>query len=85
MAFIQVLIIIISILLVLVVLVQNSKGGGIASNFAGNTQIVGVKRQAELIEKITWGFIIALFVLCIATASFKGEVVNTKTKYGVEE
>lgn len=73
MVLISILIIIVSVLLVLVVLIQNSKGGGIASNYSSNTQVVGVKRQAEIIEKITWGLAAALFVLCIATAAFQNK------------
>lgn len=67
--FLTVLIILVSILLVLVVLVQNSKGGGIASNFAASNQVMGVQKTTEVVEKITWGLVIALVVLSI-TASF---------------
>lgn len=75
-----VLIMIVSVLLVLVVLIQNSKGGGIASNFASNTQVVGVKKQAEIIEKITWGLVSALIVLCIASAAFNGPTTVENNK-----
>lgn len=46
----------ISILLVIVVLIQKSKGGGLASNFAGSNQIMGVRRTTDFIEKATWTF-----------------------------
>ncbi len=72
---IAIIIIIISALLTLVVLIQNSKGGGIASNFASNTQVMGVKKQAEYIEKVTWVLIISLMLLCIgAGVGNKGAV-----------
>lgn len=72
-ALISVLIIICSILLILVVLVQNSKGGGLSSNFSSSNQVMGVKRTSELIEKITWGLVIGILVLCIAASfSMKG-------------
>jgi len=48
-----IILIIISILLVLIVLVQNSKGGGLASNFTGS-QVMGVRRTADFLEKATW-------------------------------
>lgn len=68
------LVIIIAALLVLIVLIQNSKGGGISSNFASNTQVVGVKRQAEMVEKITWWLAGIMLFLCIISASMgKGE------------
>ena len=45
--FISILILIASILLILIVLIQNSKGGGLASGFSSSNQIMGV-RTTEL-------------------------------------
>ena len=61
----------VSILLVLVVLSQSSKGG-ISSNFigAGASQMMGVKRTSDLLEKLTWGFAIGLVVLTLASNFF---------------
>jgi len=50
--FISVLILITCIILILVVLVQNSKGGGLASNFAGSNQFMGVRKTADFLEKL---------------------------------
>lgn len=66
--FITALILIASCLLILVVLVQNSKGGGLASNFAGSNQIMGVKKTTDFLEKATWTLAIALLVLSLTTA-----------------
>lgn len=63
--FVTILIIIVSILLVLIILVQNSKGGGLASGFSSSNQIMGVRRTADLLEKITWGMAIGLVTLCL--------------------
>jgi preprotein translocase subunit SecG len=63
--FILVLILVTSVLLTLVVLVQNSKGGGLASNFAGSNQIMGVRKTADFLEKATWSLAIALVVLSL--------------------
>ena len=41
---ITVLIFIACVLLILIVLVQNSKGGGLASNFQSTNQIMGVRK-----------------------------------------
>ena len=60
--------IIVCALLVLVILVQNSKGGGIQSQFGAATQIMGVKRGTEFIEKATWGLAITLIALSILMA-----------------
>ena len=68
--FIIVLIVIVALLLGVVVLIQNPKGGGLAMGFQGSTQIGGVQRTADFLEKATWVLAIALFVLCLASASF---------------
>ena len=59
----SILTIIVCSLLVLVILVQNSKGGGIQSQYGAATQIMGVKRGTEFIEKATWGLAIVLILL----------------------
>ncbi|NLA23904.1 MAG: preprotein translocase subunit SecG [Bacteroidales bacterium] len=64
----SVLVIIISVLLVLIVLVQNSKGGGLASNFGQGNQIMGVKKTADFLEKATWTLAIALLVVCLVAS-----------------
>jgi preprotein translocase subunit SecG len=60
---ISVLILITCVLLVLVVLVQNSKGGGLASNFSSSNQFMGVRKTADFLEKTTWTLAVVLLVL----------------------
>lgn len=67
-AFIIVLTVIIAVLLGLVVLVQNPKGGGLATGFQGAAQVGGVQRTADFLEKATWYLAIAMFVLCLISA-----------------
>jgi len=67
---ISVLIFIVCLLLILLVLVQNSKGGGLAANFSGSNQVMGVRKTTDFLEKATWTLIGALFVLCISAAAF---------------
>lgn len=62
---ISVLTIIVCIVLVLVVLVQNSKGGGLASNFASSNQVMGVRKTADFLEKATWVLAISLLALSL--------------------
>jgi preprotein translocase subunit SecG len=62
---VSVLILIASALMVLVVLVQNSKGGGLASNFASSNQYMGVRKTADFLEKTTWTLAIVLLVLSL--------------------
>ena len=64
---VSVLILIACILLILVVLVQNSKGGGLAANFGGSAQIMGVRKTADFLEKATWYLAVALLVLSLAS------------------
>ena len=68
MIIVAILVIIASIALGFFVLIQESKGGGLASSFASSNQIMGVRRTTDLVEKITWGLAIAIFVLCLAGA-----------------
>jgi preprotein translocase subunit SecG len=63
--FVSILILIVCVLLALVVLVQNSKGGGLASNFAGSSQIMSVRKTADFLEKATWTLAILLLVLSL--------------------
>ncbi len=68
--FITIIVVIASILLVGVVLIQNSKGGGLASSFQAQNQIMGVKKTTDFVEKATWFLVCVVVVLSIATAAF---------------
>ena len=46
-----ILAVIVAILLVLVVSIQESKGGGLASNFSASNQIMGVRKTTDVVEK----------------------------------
>ena len=67
---ITVLLFIVCILLVLIVLVQNSKGGGLASNFQSSNQIMGVRKTTDFLEKATWALAAALLILSIGGTAF---------------
>ncbi len=58
-----------AVLLVLVVLAQNSKGGGLSSQFGGSSasNLIGVKKTGDLLERLTWGLAISLMVFTLAT------------------
>ena len=62
-----VLVLVASVLITLIVLLQNGKGGGLASNFVAGNQTFGVRQTADILEKITWG--LAAFVLVVSIAS----------------
>ena len=67
---ITVLLFITCILLILIVLVQNSKGGGLASNFQSSNQIMGVRKTADFLEKATWVLAGALLLFSIMGSAF---------------
>jgi preprotein translocase subunit SecG len=59
------LIILACVLLVFVVLIQNPKGGGLASNFSGSNNLMGVKRTGDILEKGTWVLVISIMVFSL--------------------
>ncbi len=76
---ITILIIIVCVLLGAVVLIQNPKGGGLSGSFGGvGQQLLGARHSTDIIEKLTWGFAVALLVLSLSTAFFteKGATVK---------
>ena len=64
---VSVFILMVSALIILVVLVQNSKGGGLASNFSSQNQYMGVRKTADFLEKATWTLAVALLILSLAS------------------
>lgn len=82
---ISVILIIICILLALVVLVQNSKGGGLASGFSSSNQVMGVRRTTDLLEKLTWGLAIALMVFSVTGTMLQPRSGETQAASAVQE
>lgn len=65
-----VLVILAAILMCGIVLIQESKGGGLASGFSSSNQIMGVRKTTDFLEKATWGLAIAMVVLSVVSAAF---------------
>ena len=63
-----VLMVLAALLLCFVVMIQNSKGGGLASSFASSNQIMGVRKTTDFIEKLTWGLAAFMVVVSIAAS-----------------
>lgn len=82
--FVSILIILVGILLTLIVLVQNSKGGGLASNFSGSNQVMGVRKTTDFLEKATWTLAIALFVLCLTASMSIPRSGDTTVRSAIE-
>jgi preprotein translocase subunit SecG len=76
---IVVLIIFCAVLLVIAVLAQNSKGGGLSGQFGGSgaSNMFGVRKTGDFLEKSTWVLAITIIVLSMTTTmSFIGTPKN---------
>ena len=77
-----ILIVIAAPLMIGIVLIQESKGGGLASNYSQFNQIGGVRKTTDFIEKTTWGLAAAMVLLSVVcayvapTASSEGSVME---------
>lgn len=65
-----ILVVIASIFMCLIVLIQESKGGGLASGYASGNQVLGVRKTTDVIEKVTWGLAAAMVVFSILSVYF---------------
>jgi len=75
------LIIFLSFLLILVIMVQNPKGGGLASTFGGDSQqIGGVQKTTDFLDKSTW--ILASLILILIL--FSNIVLNNSQSSDVD-
>ena len=63
-----ILIVIAALLMIGIVLIQESKGGGLASQFSGYNQIGGVRKTTDFIEKTTWGLAACMVLLSVFCA-----------------
>ena len=61
-----ILMVIAALLMCFIVLIQNSKGGGLASGFSSSNAIMGVRKTTDFLEKATWGLAIFMVVMSIA-------------------
>jgi len=63
-----ILIVLAALLMIGIVLIQESKGGGLASNFSSSNQIMGVRKTTDFVEKATWGLAISMVVISVICA-----------------
>jgi preprotein translocase subunit SecG len=83
-----VLIVVTCILTILIVLVQNSKGGGLASNFSSSNQYMGVRKTADFLEKATWVLGSALIIFSLLagiTVPKAGDADNSRLQGQFDE
>lgn len=77
------LVILASVLMCGIVLIQESKGGGLASSFSSSNQIMGVRKTTDFLEKATWGLAIAMVVLSVVSASFVSKTKVEETPINI--
>jgi preprotein translocase subunit SecG len=76
-----VLITIVCFLLIIVVMVQNPKGGGLSSSFGGSTQMGGVQKTTDFLDKSTWTLATILIILILLSSlSFSGTMGDSNSK-----
>lgn len=63
-----ILIVLASFCMIGIVLIQESKGGGLASAFSGANSSFGVRQTTNFIEKTTWALAAAMVVISIICA-----------------
>jgi preprotein translocase subunit SecG len=59
------IIILASVLLIFVVYIQNPKGGGLSSDFGSPSQLGGVQKTTEFIDKATWGLAVTIVLASV--------------------
>jgi preprotein translocase subunit SecG len=76
-----VLITIVCFLLIIVIMVQNPKGGGLSSSLGGSTQMGGVQKTTDFLDKSTWTLATILIVLILLSSlSFSGSLSDANSK-----
>ena len=74
-----ILIVLAALLMIGIVLIQESKGGGLASNFSSSNQIIGVRKTTDVIEKTTWGLAVAMVVFSVVCAYVAPKAVDSES------
>ena len=82
MLFLIILLIIICVALGLFVLIQNPKGGGLAPGGSGSNMF-GVQRTGDVLEKGTWVLLTLVVVLSLAVTTI-GKTGGTSTSSGID-
>ncbi|MCH5308006.1 MAG: preprotein translocase subunit SecG [Prevotella sp.] len=71
-------IVVAAVLMIGIVLIQESKGGGLSSSFAGYNQVAGVRKTTDFIEKATW-FLAATMVVVSILCAWVAPTAHTDT------
>jgi preprotein translocase subunit SecG len=66
--FLIVLAVFAAIFMVGLVLIQESKGGGLASQFDSYKHLIGVQKSTNIVERVTWALASIIVLICIMLA-----------------
>ena len=80
-----ILIILACVLMCLVVLIQESKGGGLAADYASGNTLLGAPKTTNIIQKVTVGLAIIIGVLCILSTAFLPSANSVDSVLQLEE
>lgn len=80
-----ILIILTSLLMCLVVLIQESKGGGLAADYASGNTLLGAPKTTNIIQKITCWLAGIMVILSIASTYFLPEPTAVDTVLNLEQ
>ena len=67
---IVILIVLASVLMCTIVVIQESKGGGLAADYASGNSLLGAPKTTNIIEKITWTLAGVMVVLSVLSTVF---------------
>lgn len=79
-----VLMLIASVLMCGIVLIQNSKGGGLASGFSSSNSFAGVRKTTDFLEKATWS-LAGFMVVCSILSAYSLPSGNTSSHDAIME
>ena len=79
-----ILMLVASILMCGIVLIQNSKGGGLASGFSSSNAIMGVRKTTDFLEKATWT-LAAIMVICSVVSAYTLPSANSSSQDAIME
>lgn len=62
-------------------MVQNPKGGGLSSSLGGSTQMGGVQKTTDFLDKSTWTLAtILILLILLSSLSFTGSMSDSNSK-----
>lgn len=60
-----IMVVLLAVLMIGIVLIQESKGGGLASTFSDYKRITGVRKSTSVVERTTWILAEMIVLICV--------------------